>query len=160
MTVIVVAVGKPDGVLHRPLDLVVVRVVDAAPDLDRSHPLTGHVVEEAAHESGLRLEYVDDRGDPVGVRSVEGEQIRVAGDDRPAIGLGSIAPIVAQSPPTCAVLVQAAQVVGRVESGAIYDGVDLVFGPVRGTQTSSGEFHYERRLQTHTVNGERPASIA
>ena len=103
------------------------------------HAAQGHLVQGAADELGLGLEDVDDRGDTVGVGAVQREQVRVARDDRAQIRLGAVAPVVAQPSAPGAVDVEAAQVVGGVETGSVDDGVDLVFGPVGGAQTSFGE---------------------
>ena len=144
VAVVVVAVGEPDRVAHRLLDLAVVRVVDVAPDVDGLHPFALHVVQEAADELGLGLEDVDDRSDPVGVRAVEREQIRIARYDGAQIGLRPVAPVVAQSAAVGAVHVEAAQVVGGMKAGAVDDGVDLVLDTVGGAQTVFGELDDRR----------------
>ena len=118
-------------------------------------PFALHVVEQAADELGLRLEDVDDRGDPVGVRAVEGEQVRVPRYDGAQVGLRPVAPVVAQSASVRAVHVEAAQVVGGVKAGAVDDGVDHVLDTVGGAQTAFGELDDGRGLQRDVGQRER-----
>ena len=104
-------------------------------DVDGAHPGHGHVVEDAADELGLRFEDVDDRGDAVGVGSVQREQVRIAGYHGAQVRLGAVAPVVAQSSAARSVHVEAAQVVGGVKAGSVDDGVEFVVDAVGGAQS-------------------------
>ena len=103
-------------------------------------PCAAHLVERAAHEFGLGLEDVDDRGDAVRVGAVQREQVRIAGHDGTQVRLGPVAPVVVQPTPAGSVYVEAAQVVGGVEPRPVDHGIDFVLDAVGGAQAAFGEF--------------------
>src|SRR5262249_17729823 len=103
---------------------------------------------------------VQNRVDPVGVWAVEHEEVRVPGDQRAEVGLRAVAPLVAEVTAAGAVYVNAGEVVGGLESGAVDDGVDTVFDAVDGAHPPLGQVGDGGRFQADVGQRERGVPLA
>lgn len=116
-----------------------------------------HPVEDVADEGGLRLVDVDDGVHAVGIRPVKHEEVGVARRQRAQVRLGPVAPVLAQVASTGSEDVDARQIVGGLETGAVDDGVDAVFDAVGGAYPALGDLGDRSGFQPHV--GQREGGI-
>ena len=150
----VVGAGQPDLAVHLGLDLVVVAPLRIGRHLDGAGSAATHHVEDVADEGRLRLVDVDDRVDPVRVGAVQHKEIGISGDQRAEVGLRAVAPVVAKATAAASVHIDAGQVVGGREPGAVDDGVDAVFDAVDRAHPRFGQLGDGGRFQLHVRQSE------